>query len=924
MMKKLIPYLLLLVTFGLRAQPLQEYYFNSTFTGTGGGGSLTELLTCNASAGAFGTDSVKTTNGLCSVSDVFCFNAGGGVSYPNNSITGSYTINLFFKFNTLSGYSRIIDFSNSATDAGFYLLNNCLNFYPNGNVGTCPYFQPNVYYLFTFVRDGATNVISVYVNGVLFGSYTDTGNIYKPATTSTPIIFFRDDNVVTCEAKAGCIKYASISAQQLTAQQVDSIWQNICNISLPPCSATISYPGSPYSNAISTPQPVTLSGAAGGTYTSTAGLTIDANTGAINPATSTPGTYTVTYSVAGNGSCTAFSTTASVTISSSLSACSAQGNVIVFTNYDGGTLNIDVDANIPNLKIGVVSYEPVQINLTGTYAANVAKVIRAGFPNTNNQHCNPVVTSTSINGPTPANYSIYDIPASTLNNPNGYNFGIICAYTCNTTTNQGGCNTIDQVLDYFNNQFGGGSLYSLNAQYCCWKSSNTYHVSALGNSCCVNSTGSATINYTGSPYCTNVNTPQSVSITGTTGGTYSAAQGLSLNASTGAVNPSQSTPGTYTVTYTLPGCPDFTTTATVVIGTGGSASIAYSSNSYCTGAGLQNVTITGTTGGTFGAGNGLAINTTTGQIDPANSSTGNYTVTYTLPNGSCNGSAATTQVSIVPVVTTAIADSICPGASYNFAGQQLNAAGQYSDTTTAASGCDSVTTLQLSIKTTPAALVTAANSTFCPGDSVSVCATPGAAAYLWNTGGTGSCIQVKNAGNYYVTVTGSNNCQKESNHISLNTYPTPSVSVSVSGDTLSAYNASSYQWLKDGSLINGATNNRYVVTEAGSYQVMVTDSNGCTATSNAISANPTGINDLDNSALLRVQPNPLQSGNWVVECDTRYTGGTIEVYDANGRIVYNTTIRQGKTELNFEAAKGVYYLRVNHTGNSRVVKLVKL
>lgn len=924
MMKKLIPYLLLLVTFGLSAQPLQEYYFNNTFAGTGGGGSLSETLACSALPGAFGTDTIRTTNGDCSVSDVFCFNAGGGVSYPNNSITGSYTINLFFKFNTLSGYSRIIDFSNSTTDAGFYLLNNCLNFYPNGNVGTCPYFQPNVYYLFTFVRDGNTNVISVYVNGVLFASYTDTGNIYKPATSTTPIIFFRDDNVVTCEAKAGCIKYASVSQQQLTAQQVDSIWQDICSISLPPCTAAISYAGSPYSNTLTTPQPVTLTGTTGGTFTTTAGLTIDATTGAITPATSTPGTYTVTYSVADSGVCSPFSTTTSVTIASSLSACSPQGNVIVFTNYDGGTLNIDVDANIPNLKIGVVTYEPVQINITGTYAANVAKVIRAGFYNTTNQHCNPAVTTTTINGPTPANYSVIDIPPTTVNNPNGYNFGIICAYTCNTTSNQGGCNTIDQVLDYFNNQFGGGSLYSLNAQYCCWKPTNTYHVSALSNACCVNSTGSATISYTGSPYCTSVNTAQAVTLTGTSGGTFSAAQGLSINSSTGAINPSLSTVGTYTVTYTLPGCPDFTTTASVEIGTGGTATIAYSSNSYCTGAGLQSVTLSGTTGGTFSAGNGLAINTTTGEIDPANSSTGNYTVTYTLPNGSCNGSAATTQVSIAPVVTATVTDSICPGGSYTFAGQQLTTAGQYADTATTAGGCDSVTTLQLSIKTATAVNLTAAATTFCPGDSVSICAPANAGTYLWNTGATGSCIQALNAGNYYVTVTGSNNCTVESNRIALSVYPTPSVSISVSGDTLSAYNAQSYQWLKDGSLINGATSNSYVVTVPGSYQVQVTDTNGCTATSNAINMTPTGINDIDNTTLLRVQPNPLQSGNWVVESDTRYTGGNLDVYDANGRIVYNTTIRQSKTELNFEAAKGVYYLRVTHNGSSRVVKLVRL
>ena len=48
---------------------------------------------------------------------------------------------------------------------------------------------------------------------------------------------------------------------------------------------------------------------------------------------------------------------------------------------------------------------------------------------------------------------------------------------------------------------------------------------------------------------------QTVTLTGSgvyTGGTYSSLpEGLSLNTSTGAITPSTSTPGTYTVTYTL-------------------------------------------------------------------------------------------------------------------------------------------------------------------------------------------------------------------------------------------------------------------------------------------------------------------------------------------------------------------------------------
>jgi hypothetical protein len=922
-MKNFILCCLLFIGGFTNAQTLQEYYFNNSLAGTGGGGNLSELISCTATPGAFGTDSIITSNGLCSVSTAFCFTAGGGFSYPNNSITGSYTINLFFKFSALTGYSRIIDFSNSVSDAGFYLLNNCLNFYPNGNVGTCPYFQPNVYYLFTFVRDGNTNVISVYVNGTLFSTYTDTGNIYKAATSTTPIIFFRDDNTVPCESKAGCIKYASVSQQLLTAQQVDSIWQNICSISLPPCSAAISYPGSPYSDALSTPQAVTLTGTAGGVFSAANGLSINSSTGAITPSASTPGTYTVSYAVADSGVCSGITATTTVTVLSSSFTCSPNGNTIIFSNYDGGVLNINVDVNIPNLKIGVVSYEPVQINLTGPYASNVTRVIRAGFPNTNNNNCNINLNSTSINGPTPGNYSIYDIPANTLSNPNGYASGIICAYSCNTTTNQGGCNTIDQVLSYFNSQLGG-TVYSLNVQYCCWKAANTYQVSALSNSCCNSATPTAAISYAGTPFCQGVNTPQAVTLTGSTAGTFSAApSGLTINATTGEVTPSTSTPNTYTVTYTVAGCPDFTTTATVQILTFPTATISYPATAFCTGMPPQAATITGTTGGTFSTTNGLSLDAQTGTINPAASTAGNYTVSYTLAGSGCAGFTTTTPVTISQTITAAIADSICPGQSYTFGNYVATVAGSYADTSSTAAGCDSITVLNLSITAAPNATITTNTSVFCPGDSALVCAPQNVGSYLWNTGATGSCITAVNAGNYYVTVTDANNCTAESNHLALSVYPLPPVSVSINGDTLSVLNASNVQWFLNSQPINNAQSSIYVAQVTGNYQVQITDSNGCTALSNIIQVTITGLNTQLNIEKLNVYPNPLENGLWTLECDRTMVGKTLEIMDASGRLVYKSEIAAAKSEINLQAAKGIYYLRINGL-NGVVRKLVKL
>lgn len=79
----------------------------------------------------------------------------------------------------------------------------------------------------------------------------------------------------------------------------------------------------------------------------------------------------------------------------------------------------------------------------------------------------------------------------------------------------------------------------------------------------------AYIIYPGSPYCKNLTVPQAPSISGTSGGSFSSAPaGLSINASTGAIVPSTSAAGTYTITYSIPAagaCPAFSATTSIVI-----------------------------------------------------------------------------------------------------------------------------------------------------------------------------------------------------------------------------------------------------------------------------------------------------------------------------------------------------------------------
>ena len=160
--------------------------------------------------------------------------------------------------------------------------------------------------------------------------------------------------------------------------------------------------------------------------------------------------------------------------------CNPAGNLIIYSNYDGGVLNINVDVNIPNIKVGIVTYEPVTINLSGAFVGNVTEVRYAGYVSTNNNHCSNSPTTTTIAGVNPAITSVNFLPPATLSNPNGYS-SIVCNYSCNTASNQGGCNTADQIAHYFATTMGGTMRFHF-TQYGCW-SLNPFLMSAGGNCC---------------------------------------------------------------------------------------------------------------------------------------------------------------------------------------------------------------------------------------------------------------------------------------------------------------------------------------------------------------------------------------------------------------------------------------------------------
>jgi hypothetical protein len=414
-------------------------------------------------------------------------------------------------------------------------------------------------------------------------------------------------------------------------------------------TATISYAGTPFCKTLTTAQSVTLTGTTGGTYTSAAGLSISSSTGAITPSLSTAGTYTVTYTTPSAG-CTAVTATASVTITTApiQPVISYAGSpfcktlttgAVTLTGASGGTYT----SSPAGLSITTGTINP-SASTAGTYTVTYTVLASGGCAAPT-----PATTSVSITTTPTVTIAYTGTPFCSSAAPVSVTQTLGAgAYTGGTYTSAAGL-SINASTGQITPSSSTAGTYTV-----------TYTIPA-GSGCAIvlkttsvtiTALPAATISYAGAPFCKTLTSAQSVTRTGTSGGTYTASPtGLIINASTGAITPSTSSAGTYTVTYTIAatgGCSAVTTTTSVTITAAPAATISYSGSPWCASSTAdQPVTQGGTTGGTYSSTTGLSINSSTGLITPSTSTAGSYTVTYTIAaSGGCLVASATTSVTI--------------------------------------------------------------------------------------------------------------------------------------------------------------------------------------------------------------------------------------------------------------------------------------
>ena len=432
-------------------------------------------------------------------------------------------------------------------------------------------------------------------------------------------------------------------------------------------AATISYSGSPWCSS-SAVQSVTQTGTTGGTYSSTAGLTINASTGAITPGTSTAGTYTVSYTIAAAGGCSALSTTTSVTITAAQSAtfayasstiCGSSTTVqaVTQTGTTGGTYSSSPSGLSISSSTGSIT---PNTSTEGTYTVTYTLAASGVCPGVS--ATTPITISSALTTPT-ITYAGSPF-CKTLTSPQ----------VVNQTGSTGGVYTSSPAGLSIDATTGAITPSTSTATTAIVTYTVTYTVTASGCTSVFATTTvpigpvtSGSISYVGNPFCKTSTAAPSVtrSTVPAAGpastGTYTISpSGWLITASSGGLNlPSVSTAGVYTVTLTLSnaqtgGCGITTfTTPVTILNVPTQPAISYTGSPWCqTNTTAQSVTQTGTTGGTYSSTTGLSLNATTGSITPSTSTAGTYTVTYTAPSGTgCTALTTTASVTITATPT---------------------------------------------------------------------------------------------------------------------------------------------------------------------------------------------------------------------------------------------------------------------------------
>lgn len=146
--------------------------------------------------------------------------------------------------------------------------------------------------------------------------------------------------------------------------------------------------------------------------------------------------------------------------------------------------------------------------------------------------------------------------------------------------------------------------------------------------------------------------------------------------------------------------------------------------------------------------------------------------------------------------------------------------------------------------------------------------------------------------------------------------------ISRNGNTLSSTAAGTYQWYRNGVLINGATNSTYEISSNGNYTVKVTDGGDCSANSANLAVINVGVTEVSDLSTISIAPNPTQN-EFTIGANSELVGAVYILTDMTGRTVAHGQLTSDETRVSTdELSAGVYLLNIG-TQSRQAFKVVK-
>ena len=652
-------------------------------------------------------------------------------------------------------------------------------------------------------------------------------------------------------------------------------------------SASFSYSGSPFCQNGINPFPFFGPNASAGIFSATpAGLVFaHVNTGEIDLALCTAGTYIVTNTIPASGICLPISDTYTVIISPSDDAS------FTYPSATFCTSGLNQTPSITGMPGGVFSSVPPGLSInasTGVISVSTSSV-------------GSYTLTYSVNGSCPNSSSI----VMTISDSTPFaNFSYSSASFCQNAINQYPTFISGASAGVFSSSPAGLVIVHVNTGEIDLGASSpgTYIVTntippsglcdavSATTTVVINPADDAAFTYPSATYCT-TGTPQTPTITGLPGGTFSAIPaGLTINPSTGTITLTSSVVGSYILSYTTFGaCPNTSSITMTINDSASAADFSYNGSPFCQsgGANIFPTFVPGSSAGIFSAApSGLVFaHVNTGEIDMTLSAPGIYIVTNTIPvSGNCAFVSANYTITITasPVATgTATSLAFCgtgtsavsialtstiPGTTFVWTVSQSGVTGGLPGTgptisqtltnqispataiytvTPTASGCVGLPitvtiTLSSSIVDTTAMLVTPANCGTTTGSISGLTMTSGQApfSYQWldslnaPVGSGGATLINVGPGNYSVTITDGNGCSIVVGPFLVNA--TPAVVAAFTPDPLTGQTpltvnftnnstgASTYLWEFGTGDVSSVASPAYVYSPLGTFTVCLT------------------------------------------------------------------------------------------------------